>query len=102
LGATPTHLDIEDLSNGKTFGSEPKYVGPIPTSSTMQTVTLSRRNLLTLINKLNLNVEHGRDASFCTLLVQDDDGQAVFVHAVEDEVKYATRKPGYVLDAPTT
>jgi len=71
----------------------------------MLKLTMSRRNLETLLNKLNRNKECG-DVSACTLMLPDDnnDTQYVEVHAVENKVKYGNRAapPGgvYPLDDP--
>lgn len=67
-------------------------------------LTLSRRNLETLLNKLDRTRDTPDDPSMCTLIVWSEDGklhtsaQEVVVTAVEDVVKYANRPPGYSLD----
>jgi hypothetical protein len=68
----------------------------------MSKVYLSRRNLLTLINKLDRNkVEPG--ASKCTLVKRDDkhpffpqSEREITVVAVEDDLYYCERSPGTV------
>lgn len=54
---------------------------------------LSRRNLLTLLAKLDRVRDGGTSA--CTLLLPYENGPLP-VQAVEDEVKYADREPGMV------
>ena len=59
----------------------------------MLKLTMSRRNLETLLNKLDRNVREP-DSSVCTLMLPDDNSDGyVEVHAVENEVKYANRCP---------
>jgi hypothetical protein len=64
-------------------------------------VYLSRRNLLTLLNKLD-GVREGRPSE-CTLVKHDNkhprfpsSHPAIFVTAVEDEDYYTDREPGFV------
>ena len=69
----------------------------------MQHVYLSRRNLLTLLSKLDRNLELA-ESSKCTIIKQDTTHpkypctDATFVTAVEDEEYYVTgdRGPGRV------
>lgn len=56
-------------------------------------VNLSRRNLVTLLSKLD-RVAAG-ESSACTL-VKMDQGEPVMVTAFEDDVYYANREPGPV------
>jgi hypothetical protein len=75
-------------------------------------LVLSRRNLLTLHAKLDRNKMAGAEESACTLLLPleedstlgDESGhrEDLCVKAVEDEVKYADRPAGKVMDAPGT
>lgn len=57
------------------------------------TVTLSRRNLVTLLNKLD------RPDSLRTLYRDTDDGMLI-VKAETDDEHYQDREPGPVLDVP--
>ena len=59
----------------------------------MHTITLSRRNLLTLLSKLD-RVRAGEQSN-CTIAKPVDDGY-VIITVVEDEVAYADREPGEV------
>lgn len=61
-------------------------------------VTLSRRNLETLLSKL----DRGKQASACLLTRHCEDGTYLMVHAEEDGEHYAKRAPGEVhpLDDP--
>ena len=66
---------------------------------------LSRRNLQTLLNKLDRVKAGGK--SECTLVKQDDvhpvypaTHNPIFVTAVEDEDYYAERQPGFTIDPP--
>lgn len=68
-------------------------------------LTLSRRNLETLLNKLDRARDTPDNPSVCTLIVSTEplhgSMQAyleIMVTAVEDAVKYANRTPGYSLD----
>lgn len=74
----------------------------------MEQVFLSRRNLQTLLNKLD-RVKLG-EQSFCTLIKNDNTNPMypqsmpqVMITAVEDDEYYAVRTPGEVLpvDAPS-
>ncbi len=58
----------------------------------MVKIVLSRRNLESLLNKLDRNID-SPGASQCTLLVPNDDctDYAAEIHAVENEVKYGSR-----------
>lgn len=76
-------------------------------SKTTETVYLSRRNLLTLLSKLDRR-RHGEDTA-CTLIKYDDthpkypqSAPVIVVVAVEDEEYYTTRPAGAVhpLDVP--
>lgn len=70
----------------------------------MARVYLSRRNLQTLLNKLDRNKRGGN--SLCTLVKDDTThkrypcSEVVVVTAVEDEEYYDDRQPGRCLDAP--
>jgi hypothetical protein len=73
----------------------------------MQRLYLTRRNLQTLINKLDRCKRDGADASACTLVKVDRThpkypcSDVIFVQALEDEEYYTDgRIPGKVLDAP--
>lgn len=72
----------------------------------MNYVYLTRRNLQTLLNKLDRNKQEGADASACTLLKGDTKHKLypcsapTIVTAVEDEDYYTDREPGFTLDAP--
>ena len=72
----------------------------------MQQLYLTRRNLQTLLNKLDRCKRDGKDASACTLVKTDMEHtkypctDVIAVTAVEDEDYYTDRKPGRVLDAP--
>lgn len=74
----------------------------------MQLVYLTRRNLLTLLNKLDRNKREGKRASNCTLIKHDTlhpefpCSDKITVTAVEDEAYYTDRGPGRVheLDVP--
>lgn len=74
----------------------------------MQQVYLTRRNLLTLLSKLDRS--SSGDVSACTIVKQDTIHQTypcsdvIAVTAVEDAVYYTDRKPGPVLseDEPRT
>jgi len=57
----------------------------------MKTVRLSRRNLLTLLSKLD-RVKAG-EVSACTLIKTDQD---ITLKAFEDDVYYEDREPGEV------
>ena len=71
--------------------------------ATIGQVYLSRRNLLTLLSKLDRSRDNG-DKSACTLLKRDTKNpkypqtpcDLVFVTAVEDEDYYTDREPGAV------
>ena len=56
-------------------------------------ITLSRRNLLTLLSKLD-RVKNGEESN-CTILKPTREGY-VAITAIEDEVAYADRPPGPV------
>jgi hypothetical protein len=70
----------------------------------MQRVYLSRRNLLTLLNKLDRNVLAREEVSACTIVKQDTVhpkypcSDVTYVTAVEDDEYYTTgdRGPGRV------
>ena len=72
----------------------------------MEQIYLSRRNLLTLLAKLDRNREMWAKVSKCTLIKQDTEhptypSTTVFrVTAVEDEDYYTDRLPGHSQDAP--
>lgn len=70
----------------------------------MQTVVLSRRNLLTLLSKLD-RVAAG-ESSACAIVKRDNihpthpqSMKEILVQAVEDDVYYADREAGVVLEA---
>lgn len=63
----------------------------------MQRLYLSRRNLLTLLSKLD-RVRAG-GISERTLVKLDPDNHDVWVTAIEDAEAYADRKPGVVFPA---
>lgn len=71
----------------------------------MEQVFLSRRNLLTLLNKLDRNKQVG-EQSLCTIVKTDTVHSkypctsVIMVTAVEDEKYYTDRVPGQVKDAP--
>lgn len=72
-------------------------------SMTIPSVYLSRRNLLTLLSKLD-RVAAG-EQSQCQIVKCDNQHPThsqthsqIVVTAVEDDVYYAHREPGYVLD----
>lgn len=71
----------------------------------MQQVFLTRRNLLTLLNKLDRNKKEGKRVSGCTLVKNDTRhpsypcSDRISVTAVEDEEYYTEREPGRVHDA---
>lgn len=69
------------------------------------TVVLSRRNLLTLLAKLDRTA--AGDLSACAIIKRDNvhpthpqSMKEILVQAVEDDIYYADRKAGIVLDAP--
>lgn len=69
------------------------------------TVVLSRRNLLTLLAKLDRTA--AGDPSACAIIKRDNvhpthpqSMKEILVQAVEDDIYYADRKAGFVLDAP--
>ena len=71
-------------------------------------VYLSRRNLLTLLAKLDINFANPGE-SVCTLVKNDTENTRypqshpeIWVTAVEDEDYYWDRTPGRVLHFPTT
>ncbi len=65
----------------------------------MQTVYLTRRNLRTLLAKLDRNAEHA-DSSACTIIKQDTVhptypcSDVIQVIALEDAEYYTDREPG--------
>jgi len=71
----------------------------------LEQIYLSRRNLLTLLNKLDRNLKNPGE-SRCTLIKQDTEhpthpSSIVFrVTAIEDEDYYTDRPPGHSKDAP--
>lgn len=68
----------------------------------MQKLYLSRRNLQTLINKLDRCKREGKDSSACTIIKCDTahkvypSTDVVEVMALEDEEYYTDRRPGRV------
>lgn len=70
----------------------------------MEHVYLTRRNLLTLLNKLNRKREGGE--SLCSIIKTDTVHpkypctHTVMITALEDEEYYIDRQAGNVLDAP--
>lgn len=76
----------------------------------MEKVFLTRRNLLTLLNKLDCNKREGEKVSACTLVKHDTthprypSSNIIQVTAVEDEEYYTERAPGLVhpRDVPIT
>ena len=66
----------------------------------MQTLYLSRRNLLTLLSKLDRNVKANSKVSFCTIIKQDTKHSVypctdvIQVTAVEDHDYYTDREAG--------
>jgi hypothetical protein len=72
----------------------------------MNRLFLSRRNLLTLINKLDRN-RNGGPKSACSLIFSPEPDHPrcptnveITVTAVEDDQKYLDRRAGRVMDAP--
>lgn len=73
----------------------------------VEQIFLSRRNLQTLLNKLDRNRKAGGKESACTLVKYDNKHpvypqtmEACKVTALENEEYYTNRKAGVVLDAP--
>lgn len=73
---------------------------------TMERVYLSRRNLLTLLSKLDR--QKNGEQSFCTIIKHDNVHKKypqtldnIMITAVEDEDYYESRKPGAVYDPDT-
>lgn len=67
------------------------------------TVYLSRRNLLTLLSKLDRNANGDCDVSACCIIKNDNTHpvypqtmKSIYVIAIEDEVYYTDRLPGVV------
>jgi hypothetical protein len=66
----------------------------------MHTIYLTRRNLLTLLNKLDR--QKAGDATACTIIKADTEHlkypipEAMYITAVEDEEYYNDRSPGEV------
>jgi len=74
---------------------------------TINVIHLSRRNLQTLLNKLDRNANAGYSVSECTLIKQEEAGlyptdHRTIVVAVEDDEYYFAREAGPVhpLDEP--
>jgi len=71
----------------------------------MPQIYLTRRNLLTLLNKLDRNRIGGDSA--CTIIKRDNKHPKypqtmaqISITALEDEEYYTDRGPGYTKDAP--
>ncbi len=71
----------------------------------MEQIYLSRRNLLTLLNKLDRVKRGGK--SFCTIIKNDtkhpkypQSMPEISVTSLEDEEYYTDRQPGFSRDAP--
>lgn len=68
-------------------------------------IYLSRRNLLSLLAKLDRNKAAGSQVSVCTIVKEDDihpkypqSMRSIFVTALEDEEYYSHRKPGRMFE----
>lgn len=74
----------------------------IVSTGTVTRLELTRRNLETLLRKLDHNRSEppAELRSACTLELREH-GTAVIVRAVENEEHYANREPGPVLDNAT-
>ncbi len=69
----------------------------------MNQIYLTRRNLLTLLNKLDRVKEEGQEVSHCTIIKQDNQHskypqsmESIRVTAVEDMDYYIDREAGFV------
>jgi hypothetical protein len=66
---------------------------------------LTRRNLQTLLNKLDRALRDGPDASICTIVKMDTQHprypleQTIAITALEDADYYTDREPGHVHEA---
>lgn len=66
----------------------------------MKQIYLTRRNLLTLLNKLDR--QRAGDATYCTIVKADTEHlkypipEAMYITAIEDEDYYDEREPGPV------
>lgn len=63
----------------------------------MKQVVLSKRNLLVLLNKLE-KAERQPGSTACAIIKVDEDGEDLLVAALPDEVVYATRGAGAMIE----